>query len=62
MRKFLIAALLPLAACGNGDDDRPGIAGTGSGNARSYAADGFTRIAAAGRRRLSVLDGVLTEQ
>jgi hypothetical protein len=40
---FVAATLLPLAACGNGDEG-PGVAGSGSGNTRSYAVDGFTEV------------------
>lgn len=50
-----LAILLPLAACGNfsgdfgGDGDKaPGIAGTGSGNARSFAVADFTGVALRG--------------
>ncbi len=55
MRAITLAILLPLAACGNfsgdfggGDDKTPGVAGTGSGNARSYAVADFTRVALRG--------------
>lgn len=57
MRKFLIAALLPLAACGNNGDDGEGIVGAGSGDARSYAASGFTRVMAAGSDAVDVRVG-----
>ncbi|KQT34843.1 hypothetical protein ASG29_01415 [Sphingomonas sp. Leaf412] len=57
MRKFLIAALLPLAACGNDADDRAGIQGTGTGDARSYAVAGFSRVAAAGSDDVDVRVG-----
>lgn len=50
MRAFPLAILLPLAACGNfgGDDSTPGVAGTGSGNARSYSVADFTSVALRG--------------
>lgn len=57
MRTFLIAALLPLAACGGGGDDSGGVPGTGSGNARSYAVDGFTAVEAAGSDDIDVRVG-----
>ena len=48
MRKMMVLALLPLAACGNGmgdeDSGNPGIVGTGSGTTRTYAATGFTAV------------------
>lgn len=45
-----LALLIPLAACGNsfGGDSSPGIAGTGSGDTRSYPVDGFTAVALEG--------------
>lgn len=53
MRQLLILPALLLAACGGGasyasDGDDPGIAPTGSGNQRSYAANGFARIGLSG--------------
>ncbi len=51
MRAMTLALLLPLAACGNfgGDDDKtPGVAGTGSGGARSFAVADFTEVALRG--------------
>ena len=44
MRPIVFALLLPLAACGNGSDDGPGIPATGTGAARSFAATDFTAI------------------
>ncbi len=47
MRALAFAMLLPIAACGNGwsgDDDAPGVAGTGSGGSRSYAVADFTTV------------------
>lgn len=45
MRPLALIALLPLAACNmSSDDGKPGIAGTGSGGERSYAARDFTAV------------------
>jgi len=49
MRRFLLAALMPLAACGNfgGNDagkDAPGIPGSGTGSGRSFAVADFTAV------------------
>jgi Putative auto-transporter adhesin, head GIN domain len=48
MRTMILAALIPLAACGNfggdGDSDSPGVAGSGSGNTRSYQVADFTGV------------------
>lgn len=58
MRRIVIAALLPLAACGNVfDRDSPGIAAEGTGAARSYAATGFTKVEAAGPDDVEVTVG-----
>ncbi len=58
MRTIVMAALLPLAACGNmGGDDGGGIAGTGTGDARSYAASGFTQVSLAGSDDVDVRVG-----
>ena len=55
MRLFAAAALIPLAACSMGwSDDGPGITGTGSGGARSYAAGNFDRIAVKGAGNVEV--------
>lgn len=53
MRSLLILPALLLAACGGGasfasDGDGEGIAPTGNGNQRSYAATGFERIGLSG--------------
>ena len=52
MRPYLMALLIPLAACGNfggdRDDGRPGVAGTGSGNTRSYPVADFTTVSLRG--------------
>lgn len=49
MRGYVLALLIPLAACGNGSgDDTPGVPGTGSGNARSFAVSDFTTVALEG--------------
>ncbi|MGJ3628795.1 hypothetical protein AB5I41_21315 [Sphingomonas sp. MMS24-JH45] len=58
MRTILLAALLPLASCGNmGDGDTGGIQGTGSGDARSFAAADFTRVELAGSDDVDVRVG-----
>lgn len=47
MRSFILATFIPLAACGNfggGDDASPGIAASGSGGARTFAAADFTAV------------------
>lgn len=47
MRALAFALLLPIAACGNGwsgDDEAPGVAGSGSGGARSYAVADFAKV------------------
>lgn len=45
MRILAILAALPLVACSNASaDDNPGVAGTGSGNSRSYAVADFTKV------------------
>lgn len=51
MRAYIFATLIPLAACGNfgGDgDDKPGVAGAGSGNARTFAVADFGKVEARG--------------
>jgi hypothetical protein len=49
MRALLILAALPLAACSYMDDNgKPGIAGSGSGNARTYQVADFTGVALRG--------------
>lgn len=57
MRLMILAALIPLAACGNGSDDTPGIAGSGSGGARSYAVAGFTGVELGGSDNVDVRVG-----
>ena len=46
MKLWVFAVALPLMACSVGwnDDKGPGIAGTGSGDARTYAVDDFSGI------------------
>lgn len=47
MRQMMLAALIPLAACGNfgGDDDgEPGVPATGSGGTRSFQVADFTAV------------------
>ena len=60
MRGMAMLMLLPLAACGNASGDggeASGIAGTGSGNARSYQAAGFTGVDLAGSDDVDVRIG-----
>lgn len=57
MRLMILAALIPLAACGNGSDDTPGITGTGSGGARSYAVADFSGVELAGSDNVDVRVG-----
>lgn len=60
MRALMILAALPLMACSidfDGDDDGPGIAGTGSGNSRTYQAADFSKVALAGADQLDVRIG-----
>ena len=64
MRLVITAIVLTaaLTGCGSvsmhgGDDDSPGIAATGSGNSRSYAVDGFTKVSLAGPDRVDVRVG-----
>lgn len=47
-RLFAAALAIPLVACHVGGDDSPGIAPSGSGSERSYAATGFTAVELAG--------------
>jgi len=48
MRAYLMALLIPLAACGNSDEQGAGVAGTGSGEARSFAVADFTGVSLRG--------------
>lgn len=52
-----LASLALLSACSIGDRDEPGIAGTGSGDTRSYAATGFDEVEAAGPDNVEVRVG-----
>lgn len=47
MRHIVLLAALPLAAC-SGMADSKGVAAGGSGGNRSYAVDGFSKVAATG--------------
>lgn len=47
MRAVALIAVLSLAAC-HGVADTKGVAASGSGGARSYAVDGFSKVAATG--------------
>ena len=59
MRPIALAALLlPLAACHVGaDDNDPGVAGSGSGNARSYPVADFTQVELGGSDEVDVRVG-----
>lgn len=58
MRYPLIAAMTLLAACSvRASDDSPGVAGTGGGDAKSYAITGFTGINLAGADDVDVRVG-----
>jgi hypothetical protein len=56
---IIAALLLPLAACSfkNDEDDKGGIAPTGSGTSRSFTADGFTEVELAGHDDVDVKVG-----
>ena len=57
MRRLLLAAALPLAACGHGSAESPGVPGTGSGPARSFAVADFTGVEVAGPDNVQVSTG-----
>ncbi|MES2754332.1 MAG: head GIN domain-containing protein [Pseudomonadota bacterium] len=59
MRTFVIlAAAFPLIACNvMADNDRPGVAGTGSGTTRTYAVADFTKVALRGSDDIDVRVG-----
>ena len=59
MRFLLLAAALPLMACSfhSGDDDSPGIAGSGSGDQRTYQVADFSGVEAAGADDVDVRVG-----
>ena len=48
MRPYLMALLVPLAACGNGDESSAGVPGAGTGDARSFAVADFTAVSLRG--------------
>ncbi|MGP7794832.1 head GIN domain-containing protein [Sphingomonas sp. CLY1604] len=50
-------AAVAVGGCSIGNDDGPGIAPTGSGTTRSYAADGFSKIELAGSDDVDVRAG-----
>lgn len=55
---LIAAAALPMAAChGTSAEDGPSIAGTGTGNARTYPVKDFTKIEAAGADEVDVRVG-----
>lgn len=56
----LLVAILPLTACSatiGGDDTTPGITAQGTGNTRTYAAQGFSKIDLAGSDQVDVRVG-----
>ena len=59
MRALIILAALPLVACNFDSDDngKPGIAGTGSGNARTYQVADFANVALRGSDDVDVRVG-----
>lgn len=58
MRTIVMAALLPLAACGNyAEDDTPGIEASGTGSSRTFAATDFRRVQLAGSDNVEVRVG-----
>lgn len=58
MRLMTLAALLPLAACGNAfDKDAPGIAASGTGNVRTFDARDFTAVNLGGSDNVDVRVG-----
>lgn len=56
MRRTIILAALPLAACSVALGDA-GVAGTGSGSARDFAVSGFTKVALTGSDNVRVRIG-----
>ncbi len=57
MRRLMLAAALPLAACGHSAADTPGVPGSGSGPARSFAVADFTGVELAGSDDVQVSTG-----
>lgn len=57
MRRLLLAAILPLAACGNSAGGSPGIPGSGSGPARSYRVADFTGVEVTGPDDVQISTG-----
>ena len=57
MRRLPILALLPLAACGTGSADAPGVPGSGSGPARGFAVADFTQVALSTSDSVQVTSG-----
>lgn len=57
MRRLLFLTLLPLAACGTGSADAPGVPGSGSGPARSFAVADFTQVASGTSDSVAVATG-----
>ena len=57
MRHLLLVAALPLAACGHASANKPGVPGTGSGPARSFAVADFTGVEVAGPDPVEISTG-----
>ena len=57
MRRLLLLAALPLAACGHGSADAPGVPGNGSGPARSFAVADFTGVESTGSDNVEITVG-----
>ena len=57
MRLALLLLALPLAACGRGSADAPGLPGSGSGPSRSYAVSDFTGVESTGSAALAITTG-----
>ena len=59
MRLIALLATLPLAACSyhSNSDSKPGVAGSGSGDARSYPVADFTGVALHGSDNVDVRVG-----
>lgn len=57
MRRLIFVAALPLAACGHSSADTPGVPGSGSGPARSFAVADFTGVEVTGSDDVDVSTG-----
>lgn len=57
MRRLMLVATLPLAACGHSSADTPGVPGGGSGPARSFAVADFSGVEVTGSDDVEVSTG-----